>query len=893
MRFRWWKQEQELDEEVRGHLEMAARERVERGAGADDAARTARREFGNMELVRETTRDMWGWNWLRDAVQDVRYGLRILGRTPVLTAVAVFSLALGIGANTAIFSLLDAVVLRLLPVHKPEELMQIKMRGAGPGGLQPTFTNPIWEEVRDHQDVFAGVFAWSSFTHGRFDLARGGPVQYANGVIASGGFFAVLGVRPAAGRLFTAEDDRRGCPGVAVLGYGFWQDHFGGAASAIGSTLSLDNHDFQVIGVSAPGFYGVDVGNKFDVAIPICSQAVLMGDDTWLTRKSTWWLHIAGRMKPAMSVERSNSRLAVLSPQLLTPATPTNWPAENQQEFLKRVLVASPAGTGTSFVRSQFQQPLTILMGVVGLVLLIACANIASLMLARSAARGKEIAVRKALGASRGRLIRQLLTECVLLSSAGAVLGFAFAQWGSALLVRFISTAQDQVFLDFSLNARVLGFTAAIAVLTGVLFGVLPAFRSTRVSLLAAMKGGQAEDSERRMRFRPAKWIVASQVALSLVLLVGAGLFLRSFAKLTALDIGFDRNNVLLANVNLKTAKVPAEQYLATYEALEQRLKTLPGVVSVGRSFTTPVSHMEWNEDVHIDDAGGPVGDAALTYYNFVSAGYFETLRIPVVRGRGFVAGDSKTAMKVAIVNETMVRRFFPNKNPIGQYFRGEDEPGKPAARIQIVGIVKDSKYDSLREETFAQAFLPIAQIPEGDEQENFEVRTIAQPSVVIPAVQEAVGSVNKAIPIEIRTLAGQVDDSLVQERLLATLSVFFGGLALLLAIIGLYGAVNYLANQRQAEFGIRRALGAEPGAIFRLVMRDVVAILTAGIAGGVCIAAVSVGVLQKLMFGLAVRDTTTMMSAVGVMALVAFFAGYLPARRAMRADPMAALRYE
>jgi len=296
---------------------------------------------------------------------------------------------------------------------------------------------------------------------------------------------------------------------------------------------------------------------------------------------------------------------------------------------------------------------------------------------------------------------------------------------------------------------------------------------------------------------------------------------------------------------------------------------------------------------VHIDDAGAPVGDAALTYYNFVSAGYFETLRMPIVQGRGFDVGDGKLDTKVAIVNETMVRRFFPTKNPIGKYFRGEDEPGKPAPRIQIVGIVKDAKYDSLREETFAQAFLPIAQIPEGDEQESFEVRTIAQPSVVIPAVQEAVGSVNKAIPIEFHTLAAQVDDSLVQERLLATLSVFFGGLALLLAMIGLYGAVNYLVNQRQAEFGIRRALGAKPGAIFRLVMRDVVVILTAGIAGGVCIAAVSVGVLQKLVFGLAARDLTTMVVAVCVITVVALFAGYLPARRAMRADPMAALRYE
>ncbi|MGB8477124.1 MAG: ABC transporter permease [Candidatus Acidiferrum sp.] len=883
--------ESEADAELRFHFEQQVEKNLKTGLTREEALRRARLDFGGHEQLKEEIRDARGVSFLETLFQDIRYGLRILGRTPVITSVAILSLALGIGANTAIFSLIDAVMLRLLPVQKPEELVQVlRANFSGEGDGTPSFTNPLWEEIRDHQDVFSGAFAWGDE---RFDLAQGGAVQSASGIFASGDYFSSLGVHPVAGRLFSRADDTRGCPAIADLSYGFWQDHFGASPSAIGSTISLNNHLFQIIGVSSPGFYGLVVGSKFDVAIPICTADIFDGKDRRLDHRSWWWLSIMGRLKPGISRDQVKARLGVLSPEIFAAALPKTWDEKGQARFLKLRLVPAPAATGMSWIRREFEEPLNILMGVVGLVLLIACANIASLMLARAAARHREIAVRKALGASRARLIRQLLTECVLLSTAGAVLGLLFARWGSTLLVRYISTKSDKIFLDLTLDWRVLSFTAAAALFTGLLFGVLPAIRSTRVSLTSAMKGRQAVEAESRAKFRPGKWIVALQVALSLVLVVASGLFLRSLVKLVTMNPGFDRNNVLMVNTNLHTAKIAPEQQPAVFDEIESRLRTLPGVVSASRSVITPVSNRMWNNELEVDTANPPTGENAVVFFNFISPGYFETMRTPLLAGRGFGEGDTKTSAKVAIVDEALARKFFPNSNPVGKYFRVKQDPGKSAPPIQIVGMVKESKYESLREDNSATAYFPVAQVPEHAQEQAFEIRTAVRPFALIPAVQEAVASVSKAIPLDFTTLAQQVDDSLVQERLLATLSTFFGGLALLLAMIGLYGALSYLVTQRQAEFGIRMALGAPQKSILGLMMRDVVLVLVGGLAAGTCISLAVVGVLQKMLFGLAARDTVTLLASIGVLSTVAFLAGYLPARRAMRVDPMVALRYE
>ena len=586
--------ERDMDAELRFHLETYSDDLIGNGILRDEAFRRAHLEFGGLERAKEQCRDARGLTVLESLFRDIRYALRTLRNSPAFTAIAILTLALGIGANTAIFSLIDTVVLRMLPVRNPQELVQLSHLDPARGGQGDFyFTNAIWEQVRNHRDdLFSSALAWST---DRFDLAQGGAVQNANGIFVSGDFFNVLGVRPAAGRLLTVADDQRGCPGLAVISYGFWHDHFGGSPDAIGSTLSLNHHPFQIVGVSSPGFYGLDVGSKFDVAIPICTATLFDGEHSRIGARSWWWLAIMGRVKPGVTPRQLQARLAVFSPTVFAGAVPNDWDPEDQEKFRNWSLLSSPAATGMSELRRQFDQPLNILMAVVGLVLLIACANIASLMFARAVSRSKEIAVRKALGASRLRLIRQLLTECLLLSSAGALLGSLFARWGAALLVRYLSTAGKNVFLDLSLDGRILAFTAAIAVFTGILFGVLPAFRSTRVSLTAAMKGSQAEQTDHGSPFRPGKWIVGSQVALSLVLLVVAGLFLHSMLKLATLDIGFDRNNVLLVSSDLKSAGVPPAQWLAVEDEMETRLRSVPGVVSIGRSVRTPVSNFEWD----------------------------------------------------------------------------------------------------------------------------------------------------------------------------------------------------------------------------------------------------------------------------------------------------------
>jgi predicted permease len=882
--------EAEMDQELRFHFENQVAELMRSGLPPAEAKRRARLEFGGMEQMKEEHRDSRGVSFIETLLQDIRYGLRILGRTPVITSVAILSLALGIGANTAIFSMMDAVMLRLLPVRNPEELVQVRIRGPKSGNDSGGyFTNPLWEQLRDRQDVFSNTLAWSE---NRFDLAQGGAVQYANGLWVSGGAFETLGLRPVAGRLLSAADDQRGCAGAAVISHAFWQDRYGGAESVIGSHLSLDGHAFPIIGVAPRGFYGLSAGTKFDVAIPICTVRVF-GKDSRTDGRSTWWLEIMGRLKPETAPQQLKARLEVLSPQVFAAAMPLDWAQTEQQEFLRRILVGVPAPTGPSYLRQRMERPLYVLMAVVGLVLLIACANIASLMLARGTAREKEMATRRALGASRARLIRQLLTECILLSLAGALMGMLFARWGNEVLLRYISTGRETVFFDLSLNMRVLMFTAAVAVLTGILFGVLPAFRSTRVSLTSAMKGGRAVESDARLRFRPGMWMVASQIALSLVLMVSAGLFLRSLVKLATLDIGFDRNSVLLANVNLKVAKVVPDQRLEVYDEVETRLQKLPGVISVGRSWRTPVTGYEWNEYVSVDSPGAPKGDDSLVYFNYASPGYFVTMHSPLLAGRDFQASDTKTAPRVAVVNETVARKFFPGTNPVGKTFHAGDPSREPGPTFQVVGLVKDSKYESLREATFPQAFFPISQIPGNDDFEYFEIRTARRPESVIAAVQETVAQVNKGISLEFATLAKQVDDSLVQERLLATLSAFFGGLALLLAMIGLFGALSYLVTQRQVEFGIRMALGAMPASILRLVLWEVATVLLVGVAAGLCLALATVRVLESLLFGMSARDSVTLVTATLVLAVAAFAAGYLPARRAMRIDPMDALRYE
>lgn len=847
--------------------------------------------MGSVAAVAEAMHET-GWeSSFETLLRDLRQALRVMGKNRGATAVVIITLALGIGANTAIFSLLDGVMLRRLPVRDPGQLVELwRVMPGGPQHRGSSFTNPLWEQIRDRAAGRGKVFAWGDTP---FDLARGGVVQAAQGLYVSGGFFDGLGVRPAAGRLLEPGDDRAGCPALAVLSWSFWQARWGGAAGAIGQTLSLNRHPFQIIGVSAAGFYGAEVGHRFDVAVPVCAAAIFDAPQNRLVQRSWWWLHIMERMPAGATPRQAEAGWRGVSPAIMAAALPERWSKQSQRNFLATKLEATPAATGVSSLRHEFGEPLLVLMAVVGLVLLIACANVGSLTLARSAARQPELALRLALGASRGRLMRQLLTESMLLAGAGAGLGLWAARWGSQLMVRYIATGHNPVYLNLTLDSRVLAFTAAVAIFVGLLFGLWPALRATRIPLNAAMKGNHLGRGERHARFAAPQWVVGAQVALSLVLLAAAGLFLHSFVSLTTQDMGFDRKDVLLIAANLSRAAIPVERRGAALEEIENRLRALPGVAATAFSWTTPLSYREWNDIIHNDLPHGPTGDAAVVWFNSISPGYFTALRTPLIAGRFFNADDTQASSPVAIVNEALARRFYPHVNPLGHSFRIEQDRGALGAAITIVGVVRSAKYDALDEADSATAYFPFAQKSAGETTgATFEVRTLTPPTGLIRPAEKAIAQVNSGISLRFATLAGQVADSIVQQRLLALLSSFFGALALALAMIGLYGSFSYLVNRRRAEFGVRLALGAAPATLRRMVMWEVARVLAAGLAAGALLAAVAERFIASLLFAPS-RDGLVLVAAAAVLAGVALAAGYWPARRAGRADPMTALRCE
>jgi putative ABC transport system permease protein len=884
---------EDLEQDIRDHIERETQDNIERGMPLEEARYAALRKFGNVTRVKEETREVWSFVWLEQLLQDVRYGLRMLRKTPAIVGIALLSLALGIGANTAIFSLIDAVMLRMLPVQNPEQLVQIEFHSPASAELRSTVTNPIWEQVRGHQDTFSGVFAWFPTT---FDLADGGEENNIHGIYASGDYFTTLGVRPAAGRLFMPSDDVRGCSGVAVIGYGFWQQQYGGSESAIGSLLRLNGYSFPIIGVAQRGFLGTDVGTALDVAIPICAQAIVHGENSFLDSRSTWLLMMIGRLKSGMTLAQADARMKVLSPQFLSAVVPQDWDAKSQDMFRKYIFFTVPAATGTGGffdVRGQYSQPLETLMVVVGLVLLIACANIASLLLARSAAREKEIAVRLSLGASPGRLIRQALAESFVLCGSGALLGILFARWGGAFLVRMVSAANDPLFLDLRMDGRVLGFTIGIAALCGLLFGVSPAFRATRVSALSAIKQGEPQGGGGRSQSSAARWIVAVQIALSLILLIGTGLFIHTFTHLMTLDAGFDRHNVLLVETNIHNAQIPEAARAAFYGQMLAKLQALPGVISASQTFMRPLSEMEWNEEVKVPGYQPPTGVEPLVYLNWVTPGFFSTMRTPLLAGRAFDARDSATSTRVVVINRLLANTYFAGQNPIGKHLLFDDKEMFGPEPLEVIGVVKDAKYDSLHQEFLSTAYVPLAQIGNVAEDSAFEIRTVMNPAAVIPAVRDVMSRANKLASLQFLTLKQAADDSVSQERLLALLSGFFGALALSLMTIGLYGVMAYVVALRTHEIGIRMALGAQQASVLRLVMRDAGMVLAAGIAAGLLGSIWVMRLVEGLLFGVKPGDPWALASAVAALVIVALVASYVPLRRAIGVDPMVALRYE
>ena len=696
----------EIDRELAFHVAEAEDELVASGLSRAEAAREARRRFGNYGLQKERTRDVDVLPWLESLVSDVRYGWRALRASPGLAAVAILSLGLGIGANTAIFSLINAVLLRPLPVQDPQELVQVQSldKDSDPherSGVM--FTNPLWEQVRDREDVFSGVFAVSNAS---FDASRGSETRAIRGSWVSGAMFSTLGVQPLLGRMIARSDDVPGCPAIAVLGHSFWQSEYGGDAGIVGKTIALNSRPAEIVGVADARFTGVVVGQNVNLYVPICAVAALRSSRAQLEHRSIWWLRVLGRPRPGVTLAQVNARLAALAPAAHEATVAAHLSTDSKHKYTSRTIKAIEAPGGISYVRDDYRSALLVLMGIVGLVLLVACANLANLLLARATTRQGEVAIRLALGASRGRLVRQLLTESMLLSFLGACAGVLFARWSSRFLVGFISTRDNDVALDLSLDLRVLGFTILVAAATGVLFGLAPAWRSRHVDPQSALKRSGRTTVSGHSRFNLGKALVVGQVALSLVLVAGAGLLVSTFWRLASMDPGFARDEVLIASLDLRRTNVKGDQPDALYDRIRTRLEAIPSVHSTSMSEMTPVEGGYWNDDVLVDGFTPKSPEDYLAYFNRVGERYFETLGMRLLSGRDFSMADVSGAERVAIVNQTLARRFFGTASPLGRQFRvrAGDGTGQP---IRIVGVVSDAKIVTLREETLAGVYLP------------------------------------------------------------------------------------------------------------------------------------------------------------------------------------------
>ncbi|HLJ50181.1 MAG TPA: ABC transporter permease [Bryobacteraceae bacterium] len=890
-RRRW---DEERARELEAYLESETDENIAHGESPDEARHAARRKLGNPTLIREEIYHMNTLGFVESTWQDLRHSLRLLRLAPSFTTVAILSLALGIGANTAIFQLLDAVRLRALPVKDPQQIAEINFdhRGFYAGSSRafyPSLTNPLWEQIRDRQQGFSGVTAFGAE---RFNMARGGEARYAQGLFVSGEFFKVLGVPPILGRVFTHDDDRRGCssPG-AVISYGFWQREFGGAPGVVGRNITLESHPFTIVGVTPASFYGVEMGRTFDVAVPLCAEPITEGESSLYSDRAGWWLAAIGRLKPGWSLAQATSQLHAISKAAFAATLPEWYGAGNARQYTEGFLLrAVPASAGISKLREQYEYPLSLLLGIAGFVLLIACANLANLLLARTSAREREIAVRLALGASRTRLVRQLLTESILLAAGGGLAGILLARNLSSFLVSFLSTQDNPLFVDLRPDWRVLAFTTALAALTCVLFGVAPALRATRAEPNSAMRAGGRGLTAGRERFGLRRMLVVSQVALSLVLLVGALLFVRSLRNLTTLDAGFRQSGILIAAVDFSSLGLPQERRQALKHELVQHVAAVPGVDSVAE--TIP---LQWGDGDNTGVLAASADHHSLgeTNLNSVSTGYFKTLGIALVAGRDFDSRDTLKAPKVAVVNEEFRRKFIEAANPLGQRVRIPALPPHEDHVYTVVGVVRNAKYQELREE-----FQPILYFAESQDEHpapaaHILIHSQTSLTALTTGIKAAIGQVNPEIGIEFHVFQTQLRNSILRDRLMATLSGFFGFLAVVLATVGLYGVISYMVARRRNEIGIRMALGADSREVVRMILREAGWLLLIGLSIGVLLSLAIARTAASFLFGLQPHDPSTITLAIALLGAVAIAASCLPARRAARLDPLVALREE
>ena len=881
--------DRELRDEIQSHLDMATADRIDRGASPDEAAVAARRQLGNVPQIQEATRDVWGRRWLERAAQDVRYALRIFRRNPAFAAVAILSLTLGIGANTALFQVVDAVRLRTLPIADPGSLLEVRLTSieGARGNFQtwhPSVTQPIWREIQARQQAFT-LFAWS---RANFNLAEAGEARPADGLWVSGDFFRVLGLQPARGRLLSAEDDRPGCAPRAVLGYGFWQRAYGGDPSVLGRTITLRTRPVEIIGVAPEGFHGLEVGRGFDVALPLCAEAVLSLDGKGRSQAgTTWWLMMFGRLRPGWTLDKATAHLAAISPEIFRTTLPANYPAVSVNGYLAMTLTAEPGGTGLSRLREAYETPLWLLLGIAGLVLIIACANLANLLLARATAREREISVRLGLGASRGRVIRQLLTESLLLVAIGTACAVVLAGVMGRWLVATLETTGDPITLPLIVDWRVLGFAVLLAVTTCLLFGLAPALRATRVSASTMLRDGARGASAGREPVALRRGLVVVQLALSVALLFGSLLFARTLRNVLSVDPGFRSDGLVVAYVDSTRMRLPAEQRRAHEDLVVQRVASIPGVQGAATVAVVPIS----------GDAGGndvwPEANSAAkfnTLVNFVGTGYFRMLGIPLTAGRDFDGRDRPDSVPVVVVNEVFAEKLGGAAAAVGQRITREPTPGTPAETYEVVGVVKNSAYTALKDEPYPTMFYASTQDVPGMAA-RLMIRTALTPTAATSAITAALANVDPRIGVSYTVVPTMIQDTLVQERLLAGLSGGFGALAALLTMVGLYGLIAYTVSRRAREIGVRMALGARQGDILRLVLRETALLLAIGVTAGAALAIAGGRTASSLLYRVRPDDPLTLIGSIVILSIVALLASYIPARRATRIEPVIALR--